>query len=233
MLRSVIDKSTAILCALKKHRKLRPEPTDGVVKVNLGCGLTVAPGWVNIDGSLNAFVSALPGIFKKGAYLFSGARDYYSYGKYRNILDSNKFVLHNLAYGVPLVDNCSDFVYSSHFLEHLAKDTGVFFIREVFRVLKPGGCVRIVVPDLEYAMGLYHNGSKIQMLDDFMFVDQRGSNFARHNYMYDFELLRKLLESIGFKDISKCEFKKGKTPDISELDNQPKVSLYVEAVKET
>ena len=231
MLRTLIDKSTAGICALKKGRKLNPKPVNGPVKVNLGCGLSVAAGWVNIDGSLNALVAALPSPVKKTAYLLSGAKDHYSYEQYRKILDDNKFIHHNLEYGIPLTDNCADFVYSSHFLEHLPKNTGQFFIREVFRILKPGGRARIVVPDLEYAMRLYDKGLKNKMLDDFFFVDQRGSGFARHKYMYDLELLGRLLESTGFKDISKCEFRKGKMPDISELDNQPEVSLYVEAVK--
>jgi predicted SAM-dependent methyltransferase len=223
--------STSVLCYPKKNRRIRPEPIDGVVKVNLGCGLSVAEGWINIDGSLNALVSALPGIFKKAAYLFSGVRDYYSYEQYRSILNGNKFIHHNLVYGIPLVDNCSDFIFSSHFLEHLPKNTGLFFIREVFRVLKPGGRVRIVVPDLEYALGLYDNGLKNKMLDDFFFVDHRGSHFARHKYMYDFELLKQLLESAGFTDATKCEYRNGKTPDIAELDNQPETSLYMEAIK--
>jgi ABC-type transport system substrate-binding protein len=49
--------------------------------------------------------------------------------------------------------------------------------------------------------------------------------------MYDFDLLKQLLESAGFTDVSRCGFKTGKVPDIAELDNQPDVSVYVEAVK--
>jgi SAM-dependent methyltransferase len=178
MLRTLIDKSTAGLCALKKNRKLNPLPHKGAVKVNLGRGLSIAAGWININGSLNAPAAALPGIFKKTAYLFSGARNYYSYKKYRKILDSNRFIHHNLEYRIPLTDDCADFIYSSHFLEHLPKDTGAFFVREAFRILKTGGRVRIVVPDLECALRFYEKGLKNKMLDDLFFVDLRNTNIC-------------------------------------------------------
>ena len=42
-----------------------------------------------------------------------------------------------------------DVVYHSHLLEHLQQEEGEDLIQECFRVLKPGGILRIVVPDLE------------------------------------------------------------------------------------
>jgi predicted SAM-dependent methyltransferase len=47
-------------------------------------------------------------------------------------------------------DDCSfQVVYHSQVLEHLSKEEGTLFIRECFRILKPGGVLRVVVPDLE------------------------------------------------------------------------------------
>lgn len=42
-----------------------------------------------------------------------------------------------------------DSVYCSHALEHVTKEDGVRVLQEFRRVLKPGGCVIVVVPDLE------------------------------------------------------------------------------------
>ena len=56
---------------------------------------------------------------------------------------------HNLLRGIPFEDNRFDLVYHSHVLEHFSKEEGDTFISECLRVLKPGGTLRIAVPDLE------------------------------------------------------------------------------------
>ncbi len=48
-------------------------------------------------------------------------------------------------------------VYHSHVLEHFMKDKGEYFIKECFRVLKPGGIIRIAIPDLEQLARQYLN----------------------------------------------------------------------------
>lgn len=55
----------------------------------------------------------------------------------------------NVLEGLPFPDNSMDVVYSSHFLEHLTKEQAKFVLKEFYRVLKPNGILRIVVPDLE------------------------------------------------------------------------------------
>lgn len=56
---------------------------------------------------------------------------------------------HDLREGIPFPDEAFDVVYHSHVLEHFPKAEGPRFLRECFRVLKPGGTVRVAVPDLE------------------------------------------------------------------------------------
>ncbi len=48
-----------------------------------------------------------------------------------------------------------DAVYSSHVLEHLAVADARRFVAEICRVLRPGGVVRLVVPDLEGIVRAY------------------------------------------------------------------------------
>jgi hypothetical protein len=62
-------------------------------------------------------------------------------------------------------------------------------------------------------------------------VNHRNSYFARHKYMYDFDLLKKLLERSGFENIVRCSYQQGETPDLEVLDNRPEETLFVEAVK--
>jgi len=55
----------------------------------------------------------------------------------------------DLTRGLPLEDESMDAVYHSHVLEHLSPNDAEVFLRECQRVLKPGGVLRVVVPDLE------------------------------------------------------------------------------------
>lgn len=55
----------------------------------------------------------------------------------------------DLRKGLPFPDNSFDGCYSSHVLEHLTPEEAFRFVAEIFRVLRPGGIVRLVVPDFE------------------------------------------------------------------------------------
>lgn len=61
----------------------------------------------------------------------------------------------DLRHPLPFPEDSFDVVYSSHVLEHLPPDDGERFLREQFRVLKPGGICRVAVPDLEKICRLY------------------------------------------------------------------------------
>jgi len=50
---------------------------------------------------------------------------------------------------LPFADGSVDAVYHSHVLEHLSAAEAAGFLAECWRVLRPGGAVRVVVPDLE------------------------------------------------------------------------------------
>lgn len=58
-------------------------------------------------------------------------------------------IQHNLLKGVPFGDNHFEVVYHSHVLEHFSRTDAINFIQECYRVLKPGGIIRIAIPDLE------------------------------------------------------------------------------------
>ena len=64
-------------------------------------------------------------------------------------------IAHNLKQGIPFPDNSFDVVYHSHVLEHFPKEEAEPFIRECYRVLRPKGILRVVVPDLEQIAKMY------------------------------------------------------------------------------
>jgi len=89
---------------------------------------------------------------------------------------------HNLLKGIPFPDAEFDAVYHSHVLEHFSKKDGVNFIKECYRILKPGGVIRIAVPDLEGIVRCY-----LEQLESAL----KGDELAALNYdwilleMYD------------------------------------------------
>lgn len=56
---------------------------------------------------------------------------------------------HDLRQGLPFSANQCDVVYHSHLLEHLTPTEARAFLLDCYRVLRPGGILRVVVPDLE------------------------------------------------------------------------------------
>ena len=80
--------------------------------------------------------------------------------------------------GLPFESNAVDVCYSSHVLEHLSREEATSFIGEQRRVLKNGGVIRVVVPDLERICRLY-----LAYLDDLV----NGSK--AQEFRYDYTLL--------------------------------------------
>ena len=231
ILRWVVDCTTILVGKIKKQQRVKlPANESSITKLNLGCGLAVAPNWVNVDGSFNALVATLPKFTHKIAYRLSGARKYYSEFEYCELLDNNAFVHHDLSLGLPFFDQIADFIYTSHFIEHLFKKDAEHLLTESYRVLKAGGTIRVAIPDLEYAVSLYYKGNKDEMLANFFFIED-DSFYARHKYMYDFEMMKNILEKIGFTHVNRKAYRVGDCPDLVLLDNRPDESLFVEARK--
>lgn len=228
MLRRITENLTLLSTWL--HKCQRVAPNERPVKVNLGSGLTVASGWIHVDGSLNALVSRWPKAWLKVLYRFSDNRQWFSQEQYVRILTEHRFVHHRLQYGVPFGDETVDVIYSSHALEHIYLEEAQSLLQDAYRALKKGGLIRLAVPDLEYALHLYQSGAKERALD-FFFIRNSSGHSNSHHYMYDFELLKNLMEKAGFVEIQRCGFREGNMRDANILDNRPEETLFVEAKK--
>ena len=64
-------------------------------------------------------------------------------------------IRHDVNQGLPFEEGKFAAVYHSHILEHLEPKEGRKLIEECYRVLRPGGILRIAVPDLECIARLY------------------------------------------------------------------------------
>ncbi len=97
---------------------------------------------------------------------------------------------YDLRRGLPYDDDFFDGVYHSHVLEHLTPESAASMLAECRRVLKPGGVLRVVVPDLESIARQYLNS-----VDE---VDRDPTDLAIANHQWmTLELLDQMTRQRG------------------------------------
>ena len=223
-----------------------------VVKLNLGCGPRPFNGWINTDKSWNTYLYRVPLLKKLGIKLLLSlgwiTEDALVHVvDYTSDLDIRRC---NVTKGIPFDDAKVDYIYTSHMLEHLRKEDVMFVMRECYRVLKPGGILRVVVPDLGIYVKKYLDGKEFSDDDGLPAADKFMDSIMlqgigevrplfyklmckRHQWMYDFESLAKRLYDCKFSEVKECKLGKGLLPDVQYLEQQeyhPK-SVYLEAIK--
>jgi SAM-dependent methyltransferase len=162
---------------------------------------------------------------------------------------TNTFMLnHDLRHGIPAADNSLDLAYHSHMLEHLSYTDGIEFTKECLRVLKPGGTLRILVPDLELWINAYTNNNSFffeqyrQMggIDPDIYVTKAAVFMGmlhnhEHKCGYDFESLKWLVEHVGFTDIKRTLYGAGTIDDLENIEKVDPIrtmeSLCIECKK--
>lgn len=72
--------------------------------------------------------------------------------------DINHDLLSNIK--IPLEDNSLDAIYSSHVMEHLPQNSVNCFFKDAKRMLRPGGIMRISVPDTDLAINAFLRDDK-------------------------------------------------------------------------
>jgi len=121
----------------------------------------------------------------------------------------------------PSQDHVFDYVFSEHMIEHITFTQGLFMLRECYRVLKPGGKIRIATPNLQFLISLYKE-PKTPIQNKYVETSIRRyfkeevpvmdtlviNNFFRdwgHQFIYDEKALRYVMKEAGFKDITVCQ----------------------------
>lgn len=213
------------------------------ILLNLGCGTVSPKGWINCDSSLHAQLTKVPLVhgFFRLLGIVSGS----------NWADNVRYISLNKPF--PWADSSVDCVYASHVLEHLRVGTAREFIRESYRVLKPTGVIRIVVPDLYYHAKKYVEGHvstgsaaadflhtiHLQIPDEIPLINKLVNLLSDyptiHKYMYDRVTLTALFSEYGFRDIKESSYAEShylsNVMDVEYMSPGYEGSLYLEALK--
>ena len=146
----------------------------------------------------------------------------------------------DIRHGLALDDDSIDYVASVHALLEIAYGDLVPVLRELHRVLKPGGVLRLVLPDLDKGIQAYLRGDEgyflipdedAETLGGKLVVQMIWYGYSRSLFTRDF--ITELLRKAGFSEIARCEYRQTVSgfTEIVELDSREKESLFVEAAK--
>jgi len=121
---------------------------------------------------------------------------------------------------VPLPSASFSYVFGEHLIEHLSEPTAESLLRELHRILRPGGVLRLTTPDLQKIIAIYEDRNPVVSRADYaLYLDEETgktherpaqvlNDFLRlwgHRYMYDEEDLSARLLAAGFADVVRCE----------------------------
>lgn len=194
------------------------------LRIHLGCGPDIRPGWVNVDLALTRRID--PAAHPDAT-----------------------FVNHDLRQGLPLEEASCAFIYSSHFFEHLNHEEGRQLLVDCYRALRPGGTFRVALPDLKGLFEAYLRRDEefLSLLSPLLDTDpwlasavETGTktlvdyvNYGvyqsgEHKYIYDQEKLDTVLRSVGYGSVTPSSYQEGTDPG---SPVRRRYSLYAEAVK--
>ena len=212
------------------------------LRINIGCGQTPTPGWINFDNSLSLMLAKLPlavGLLAKAKVLSPEQQSFINFAKTNDIWRANAARL------IPLRDGSIEVIYTSHMIEHMDQAEARQFLKEAQRVMASGGIIRIVVPDLKLLADRYMaEGDADLFVEKTLLAQSRPKGLLgrlryalighrKHLWMYDGPSLCKLLASARFLEPKIMEAGTTIISDPGELDlnERRSESVYVEATK--
>lgn len=109
---------------------------------------------------------------------------------------------------LPFEDNSVDECYSAHLIAYFDRIEVQELLDEWYRVLKPGGVMRIATPDFRAIVGLYLEGTDLFNFSGLLFgkMKMRESSIY-HKQTYDFDTLKFMLELLKFKNVQLYDYK--------------------------
>ena len=133
------------------------------------------------------------------------------------------------------LDNYWDGVLIEHTNEHILYTENYNLLSELYRTMKPGAVLRIVVPDLDKYLDWNSLKETVPKMNRYHSLPEAICNLTQnhlHVSARNFDLMNELLCEIGFTDITKTSFMNGFMPELLvDSENHQWQSLYLEAKK--
>lgn len=116
--------------------------------------------------------------------------------------------------------NCLSYVYAEHFLEHLSALEAIRFLTHAGNALRIGGRIRLSTPSLEWVLLSHFARTETD-------VEKRIKQTLRinrafygwgHKLLYSQELLRCMLEQLGFVDLGFFSYGQSLDPELQEIE---------------
>lgn len=176
--------------------------------LQFGCGLVAPIEWENYDASLTIIIQRIPMLSflaKKRGTIFPANVQYGDITK-----------------GLLSKENSCDIVYGSHVLEHLSYEGFHIALNNVYRVLKPDGIFRLVMPNLLFLCNKYieeklkgnENAANELIFSSGLGLEKNNKGLlsraeamfgnSRHNWLWDEASTKKALAEAGFDRIRSC-----------------------------
>jgi hypothetical protein len=144
----------------------------------------------------------------------------------------------NLTRPLPIPSLGAESIFHEHLLEHLTLRQGLALLSECYRILQPGGVLRIGVPDTGSYIRSYMEGGKglIEMVRPGrptpLIAVQEIFYWYGHRSMYDFETLAMVCRAVGFSnEIEQRPFGDSRLRPAHDTDARRGETLYVETTK--
>lgn len=154
--------------------------------------------------------------------------------------DFGQTYIYDLLNGLPFEDNYFDAVVSNHQIQMTRFHDLPQALEELRRVLKPGGVLRILVPDFEKALAAYNRVDYDYFPIDNSLAQTRSGKLLRYIFWHGdahsaFTLasLQEILTRAGFVNCQGVAYGQtmSRIPEITELDSREAESLIVEGWK--
>lgn len=149
-------------------------------------------------------------------------------------------IVRDIRLGLPVVSDHFDYVVSIHALPEIPYLDMDLVLSELYRVLKPGGWLRLGLPCMNKAIQAYLNNDRSYFLiGDDVIKSIAGKMivqltwFGRSRLMFTADFMAEMLVRNHFRAPRELPFRQTASPhpEIVELDNREPESIFIEAVK--